>query len=114
MEPRLLRRFLSILKRDLDQSIGLLGLGEGQDFWFWRAFLGAYSVAKHQAQSYDPTLNSLQQAFGGFVKSWKRATGLALWEEVHNRLSTVAWPTSQAQELGPNVWRSATEFETSQ
>ncbi|CAJ0542479.1 Ff.00g000990.m01.CDS01 [Fusarium sp. VM40] len=113
MEPRLLLRFLSILKRDLDQSIDLLGSNAGQDFWFWRAFLGAYSIAKHQAQSHDPTLNSLQQAFGGFVESWKRATGLALWGEVHDRLSSVAWPTNQGQELGPNVWGSAIEFETS-
>jgi hypothetical protein len=114
MESSLLRRFLSILKRDLDQSIDLLNSDEGQDFWFWRAFLGAYSIAKHQAQSYDPALTGLQQAFSGFVESWKRTTGLALWEEVHDRLLSVAWPTSQAQELGSNVWGSAIEYETTQ
>ncbi|KAM0338122.1 hypothetical protein ACHAPU_011450 [Fusarium lateritium] len=111
MEPRLLRRFLSILRRDLENTIDMLELHESQDFWFWRAFLGAYSIVKHQAQCHDPMLYDLQEAFFGFVKSWKRVTGLALWEEAHHRLVSVAWPVAQAQEPGACVWRSAVEYE---
>ncbi|KAM0209393.1 hypothetical protein ACHAQI_006439 [Fusarium lateritium] len=106
LEARLLRRFLSILKRNLDQSIDALESHETRDFWFWRAFLGAYSIAKHQAQCHDPTLDYLQEAFSGFVESWKTTTGLTLWQEAHDRLLTVAWPASQTQELGPNLWKA--------
>ncbi|KAF5668387.1 hypothetical protein FHETE_5323 [Fusarium heterosporum] len=111
MEPRLLRRFLSILRRDLGDSISILGSHESRDFWFWRAFLGAFSIVRHQAQCHDSMLYDLQEAFLGLVISWKRVTGLALWEEARNCLMSVAWPCSQAQEAGAYVWRMAIEHE---
>ncbi|KAF4988101.1 hypothetical protein FGRMN_9967 [Fusarium graminum] len=111
MEPRLLRRFLSILRRDLESSINMLELHESRDFWLWRAFLGAFSIVRHQAQCHDPVLYDLRKAFFGFVMSWKKVTGLALWEEARNCLESVAWPVGQAQEPGAFVWKIAVEHE---
>ncbi|EXK28367.1 hypothetical protein FOXG_20189 [Fusarium oxysporum f. sp. lycopersici 4287] len=112
IDARLLRRFLSILSRDLSQSVSTLGLNDSTDFWLWRAFLGEYSIAKQQANNHDPLLDGLQRAFTGYVDAWKRVTGLTLWEEAHACLVTVAWPATMNYETGRGVWISAIEHTT--
>ncbi|KAF4341849.1 hypothetical protein FBEOM_4165 [Fusarium beomiforme] len=106
IDSRLIRRFLFIIKRDLDQTISTLGLNDSTDFWLWRAFLGAYSIEKHQARGHDSSFDDLQRDFSSHLETWKDVTGLNLWEEAYARLVTVAWPTED-NELGPRVWKSA-------
>ncbi|KAF9774453.1 hypothetical protein IL306_007530 [Fusarium sp. DS 682] len=106
----LVRRFLLIIKRDLDQTVNTLGLDDSTDFWLWRAFLGAYSIAKHEARSHgSSSLDDLERAFASHIETWKNVTGLKLWEEAYARLATVAWPASEDKELGPSVWKSTIE-----
>ncbi|KAF4969020.1 hypothetical protein FSARC_3674 [Fusarium sarcochroum] len=111
MESCLFRRFLSILKRDLDQTIDTLGSDDSSDFWLWRAFLGAYSIARYQARVHDPALADLESEFSDFVETWKRKTGLTLWEEAQIALVSVAWPLHQPHDLGSDVWKRAIEQE---
>jgi hypothetical protein len=113
MDARLFRRFLSILNRDLSQTFSTLGLNDSTDFWFWRAFLGAYSIAKQQAHGRDPFLDGHQRAFAGYVEAWKSVTGLTLWEEAHASLVSTAWPAIMNYETGRSVWISAIEYTTS-
>ncbi|KAF5237871.1 hypothetical protein FANTH_10585 [Fusarium anthophilum] len=112
MDAHLLRRLLCILNRDLGQSVSTLGLNDSTDFWIWRAFLGAYSIAKQKANSHGPLLDGLQRAFTGYVEAWTRVTGLALWEEAHARLVSVAWPANMNYETGRSVWINANEHTT--
>ncbi|KAF0635538.1 hypothetical protein FPSE5266_08454 [Fusarium pseudograminearum] len=113
MDSGLLRRFLCIMKRDLEDTLGNLGSDDGSDFWFWRAFLGLYSITKHQAQSYEPKLDDLADEYRGFVETWKNVTGLTRWEDVYQRLISVAWPDRQGHELEPSVWGRAIQYESS-
>ncbi|QPC70717.1 hypothetical protein HYE68_001469 [Fusarium pseudograminearum] len=113
MDSGLLRRFLCIMKRDLEDTLGKLGSDDGSDFWFWRAFLGLYSITKHQAQSYEPKLGDLAGEYRGFVETWKNVTGLTRWEDVHQRLISVAWPNRQGRELESSVWGRAIQCESS-
>ncbi|KAI1022361.1 hypothetical protein LB505_007279 [Fusarium chuoi] len=109
IDARLFRRFLCILNRDLSQSVSTLGLNDSADFWLWRAFLGAYSIAKQQARVHDPLLDGLQGAFSGYVDAWKNVAGLSVWEEAHACLVSVAWPASMNYETGRSVWKSSVE-----
>ncbi|UZP38612.1 hypothetical protein NXS19_006428 [Fusarium pseudograminearum] len=113
MDSGLLRRFLCIMKRDLEDTLGNLGSDDGSDFWFWRAFLGLYSITKHQAQLYELKLDDLADEYRGFVETWKNVTGLTRWEDVYQRLISVAWPDRQVHELEPSVWGRAIQYESS-
>jgi len=113
MDSGLLRRFLCIMKKDLEQTLGSLGSSDASDFWLWRAFLGMYSIAKHQACAHDPTLDDIADFYHGFVETWKMVTGITLWEDVHQRLISVAWPDRQGHELEPSAWGRALEYEPS-
>ncbi|WXC46226.1 hypothetical protein QX201_005919 [Fusarium graminearum] len=113
MESGLLRRFLCIMKRDLEDTLGNLGSDDASNFWFWRAFLGLYSITKYQSQSYEPKLDDLADEYRGFVETWKNITGLTRWEDVHQRLISVAWPDRQGHKLEPSVWGRAIQCESS-
>jgi hypothetical protein len=113
IDARLFQRFLFILNRDLCQSVSTLGLNDSTNFWLWRAFLGAYSIAKQQAGIHDLLLDVLQRDFTGHVDAWKSVTGLATWEEAHARLVSVAWPASMDYETGRRVWTRSNEYKTS-
>jgi hypothetical protein len=113
MDSSLLRRFLCIMKKDLDDTISDLRSDDTSDFWFWRAFLGMYSIAKHQAQSYGPKLGDLADQYHGFVETWKDVTGLRLWEDVHQRLISIAWPDRQGHEMEQSVWGRAIQYKPS-
>ncbi|KLP03393.1 uncharacterized protein FFB20_02172 [Fusarium fujikuroi] len=113
IDARLFRRFLCILNRDLRQSVSTLGLNDSMDFWLWRAFLGAYSIAKQQAKTHDPLLDNLQGTFTGYVDAWKKVAGLSVWEQAHACLVSVAWPASMNYETGRSVWTSSIECATS-
>ncbi|XEV03128.1 hypothetical protein FSHL1_008415 [Fusarium sambucinum] len=113
MDSNLLRRFLCIMQKDLENNMDDLGSDDSSDFWFWRAFLGMYSIAKHQAQSYEPELDDLANVYHGFVDTWKDITGLRLWEDVHRRLISIAWSDRQGHELEPSVWGRAIQYQPS-
>jgi hypothetical protein len=113
MDSGLLRRFLCIMKKDLENDLGNLGSDDASDFWCWRAFLGMYSITKHQAQSYEPKLDDLADVYCGFVATWKNVTGLTLWKDVQQRLVSIAWPDRQGHELEPSVWGRGIRRESS-
>ncbi|RFN45598.1 hypothetical protein FIE12Z_10152 [Fusarium flagelliforme] len=113
MDSSLLRRFLCIMKKDLEETLDTLGSSDASDFWLWRAFLGMYSITKHQACIHDPTLDNIADVYHGFVETWKMVTGITLWEDVHQRLISVAWPDRRGHELEPSVWGRVLEYEPS-
>jgi hypothetical protein len=113
MDSSLFCRFLCIMKKDLENTVDTLGSGDASDFWFWRAFLGMYSIAKQQAHSSDSRLDDLADVYRGFVETWKDVTGLTAWKDAHQRLVSVAWPDRQGHELEPSVWGNEIQYESS-
>ncbi|KAJ3548704.1 hypothetical protein NM208_g873 [Fusarium decemcellulare] len=107
MELRMFRRFLSILMKDLNQNVDDVKSAMFSDLWFWKAFLGACSLAKRQADAYDEVLEGFERAFDGFILKWSRINSVVSWEDAHLRLLGLTWPLSKAQDFAEGVWKRA-------
>ncbi|KAH6884154.1 hypothetical protein B0T10DRAFT_493692 [Thelonectria olida] len=110
LEDRLHRRVLFILKGDLDREDYLLESGRSatSDFWFWRAFLGAFSIAKYQRDGKGTLRPAFQPSFQAFIVKWIHRTGTSRWDEARECLESVVWPSDHADEpLAEGVWKDA-------
>ncbi|KAM5365312.1 hypothetical protein ACJZ2D_011095 [Fusarium nematophilum] len=105
IEPRLHRRVLSILKRDLDHTACWTGRHLVSDFWFWRAFMGAFSLAKHARVGDQSLLEPLQGPFRGFIREWSRCSGVMEWARARESLVRIVWPEVFVDEvLAEELW----------
>lgn len=107
IEHRLFRRVLTILMRDLERSISELKDPMSSTFWFWKVFVGAYSLERHQLYANDPTVQVLESYFDGFVRSWSQASRTTTWQEAKARLLRIAWYTESNEDEGQRIWERA-------
>lgn len=103
MERRLFRRVVAMLLRDLQNCPDQERTG---DFWFWKVFAGACSLARHEVHAGDAVVGDLRRGFDGFVRSWSVAAGCVDWEAVRGRLARVCWPGGEVSEA-KCVWERA-------
>ncbi|KAH6971094.1 hypothetical protein BKA56DRAFT_496098 [Ilyonectria sp. MPI-CAGE-AT-0026] len=109
IEPRLFKRLMLILMRDLHQTLNEVNDRRAADFWFWKAFVGAFSLWTHQLQAYDETMEAVEDAFNHFIRSWSEASNIHQWGGAQARLIGIAWSTNLPQGLADDVWRRAVE-----
>ncbi|KAM0426477.1 hypothetical protein ACHAPT_008168 [Fusarium lateritium] len=108
MEPRVFRRFLSILMRDVDRNVYQIRSPDSSDLWFWKTFLGAYSIAKLQSGVALKDMEEFEKCFDRLIDTWSRVCGVEEWEEAQARLAGITWPLGQSQGLAQRVWEKAT------
>ncbi|KAH7126126.1 hypothetical protein EDB81DRAFT_810448 [Dactylonectria macrodidyma] len=109
LETRLHRRVLLILKQDLDRVDYMAEPSPslGPDLWFWRAFVGALSLAK-SPKSAQEMAASLTPHYEDYIGRWIRKTGVTRWIEAKERLALIVWPSSMQDEgLAEQIWDSA-------
>ncbi|KAK7425885.1 hypothetical protein QQZ08_007599 [Neonectria magnoliae] len=104
IELRLFRRVMLILVRDLYRTIHEVEAFETSDFWFWKVFVAACSLATHWMHADDQTLQRLDRSIKAFIRSWSKAANVVLWEEAELRLMSITWSTSLPQCLAEDVW----------
>lgn len=110
LEDRLHRRVLFILKGDLDRDDYIPGPNRdaASDYWFWRAFLGAFSIAKHERCGKADLSRAFRQSFDGFVGEWAGRMGVRRWDEARGCLEAVVWPSDFGDDaLAEEVWGGA-------
>lgn len=109
IQPRLLRRVLSILQRDLEKS------GRKQDsgcrlyldLWFWKAFMGAFSLAVASPAGDRGILHDSESAFGQFIRAWSRRSGVRDWAGAKAALARIVWPDwFPGEDLARALWES--------
>lgn len=109
IDGRLLRRFLYLLVCDLDKDTQGMRTTVPPDLWYWKAFIGAYSITKHQMKAPGELPEGIEVVFDGFICRWSRATGIFIWEEAQRRLAHITWPLSGPQDVGAKLWMRATQ-----
>lgn len=109
LEPCMFRRFLSILMRDVDRNLHHIRSSSLSDLWFWKTFLGAYSIAKLQSHTPKKDLEEFERCFDRLIGTWSRVCGIDKWEDARARLVNVTWPLGQSQDLAERVWKKATQ-----
>lgn len=107
LEPRVFRRFLSLLLRDVDRNVYRVRYSTLSDLWFWKTFLGAYSIAKLQTRE---DVGDFERGFDRLIGTWSRACGIKQWEDARARLGNITWPWGQSQDLAEEVWNKATRW----
>ncbi|KAL9564968.1 hypothetical protein ACKAV7_010882 [Fusarium commune] len=107
IERRLFRLLMTMLARDLDRTSNESNGRMFSDLWFWRHFIGAYSLAWHESHAYDETLQAIESYFDSSIRKWSQACNVVQWEEAQQRLLKVAWPPSQPRVLAEIVWERA-------
>ncbi|KAK7424098.1 hypothetical protein QQX98_000708 [Neonectria punicea] len=107
IELRLFRRVMLVLVRDLYRIIHEAKDFETSDFWFWKVFVAACSLATHWMHACDETLLRLDRSINAFIRSWSEAANVVRWEEAELRLMSIAWSTSLPQCLAEDVWERA-------
>ncbi|RSM01550.1 hypothetical protein CEP52_008458 [Fusarium oligoseptatum] len=108
LEPRMFRRFLSILMRDVDRNVHHIRSPSLSDLWFWKTFLGAYSIAKLQPSASQKNMGEFERCFDRLIGTWSRVCGVDKWEDAHARLVNITWPLGQSLDLAEKVWKKAT------
>ena len=94
IEDRLHGRVLSILQRDLKHSYSDPGSkpAAASDMWFWKAFVGAFSITKRRNFVSGGVVQELQRPFNDFIRHWSRVTNTTRWVDARARLKRVVWP----------------------
>ncbi|KAH7131665.1 hypothetical protein B0J13DRAFT_610754 [Dactylonectria estremocensis] len=110
IDARLFRYLILMLMRDLRREIHETDARGLSDFWFWKAFVGAFSLAKRQLYEYNETLEGIQYAFNGYIQGWRDNSNVTQWTEAKNRLLRIAWTADVP--LADTVWETAVRYET--
>lgn len=113
-EDRLLYHVLRMLRQDLEDNFAdATKKGTAaQDLWFWKAFLGALSLAHVDSLadirvSYTRLLD-LVPDFNHYIRTWARNEGIIMWHHARERLQNVVFPTHcQREALAKTVWNQA-------
>lgn len=107
VEPRVSRRFLSILLRDVDRNVHHIRSPTLSDMWFWKTFLGAYSIAKSQSRAPKEAVVEFERCFDRLIGTWSRVCGIRKWEDARARLVNITWPLGQSKDLAEKIWDKA-------
>ena len=103
------RRFLSILMRDVDRNVHQIRSPDLSDLWFWKTFLGAYSIAKIRPCSLQKEVGEFEKCFDRLIGTWSRVSGVVKWKDAQARLVNITWPLGQSLDLAEKVWKKATQ-----
>ncbi|KAF4973676.1 hypothetical protein FZEAL_9268 [Fusarium zealandicum] len=108
IEPQLHRRVLTILKHDLNRSRSEAHSGSRlvSDLWFWKAFNGAFSLAKSgEDNSSQSVLEPMQRPFRQLIRGWSDRTGIKDWPKARKALENIVWPGGFKQEsVAETIW----------
>jgi hypothetical protein len=138
VDMRLHTTVLSILRRDLSHcehrnlyqcTVDEGGIAMGRDFWFWRAFVGSFSLAKAievalatAATAEDPAaeaesretvdeLHNLKFTYEGFIRRWSESSGVTEWSEARDVLARIVWPEFESSEtMAEGLWERAVRW----
>ncbi len=109
-------RILSMVDRDVRSGdpagggVAVNGPGPSAwDFWLWKAFLGAFSLAEAVREGVvdpvDPTVETLRLSFRYCIRRWSKETGVDAWEDATAVLKRVGWPASHSEpEVARRTW----------
>ena len=112
---RLLRSLLLILRRDLRQTETAMIQGRyHSEFWLWKAFIGAFALAKANDEDpgftlrSDKELQALRKYFDRAIRTCSEVTGILEWRSAKSLLSSIVWPRDfQGEPLAEEVWEEA-------
>lgn len=112
VEPRLTDRMLSILDRDLSQRKADLQSSNPlpSDLWFWKAIVGAFSVAFMDRAVPQPSteLPMLGVCFERHIREWAGSHRDGSWVTARRTLGRIIWPLSPLREtLAELSWSRA-------
>ncbi|RGP78846.1 hypothetical protein FLONG3_3045 [Fusarium longipes] len=76
------------------------------NLWFWKAFVGAFSTARHIDVHGQLELYPLQSRFYELLCKWSRVSGIEEWEEAREVLLDTVWPNAAFahEALAETVW----------
>lgn len=107
IEGAMHRRLLLILQRQLDKDMYELKQGSSlhQDLWLWKAFIGAFGLARVRPAADDRILRPLVKVFHTRLRVWCSVTKITQWRDVRAALSRIVWPTCGEHDfLAERLW----------
>jgi hypothetical protein len=108
MEPRLFRRLVTTLVKELKREPEQ----NNSAFFFWIAFVGAYSITSLEQHLQGITgLQNAQVALGNWIRRWEISSGVSNWAMARAQLLSITWP-EHPLDLGERVWCLVTEVNT--
>jgi hypothetical protein len=128
IEPRLFRRLIDILKRDIERSENEREKGKrSNELWFWKVFVGSYALAvapveqKQQLSEWMsgglvyPNISTseerkiIQGWFDERIRRWSKLNNITEWEDAKEALSRIVWATTMVEEdkIAKNIWTEA-------
>ncbi|QPC62806.1 hypothetical protein HYE67_005037 [Fusarium culmorum] len=96
LEVKFHSHILAYLSWDLARGESCLEAGStvASNFWFWKAFVGAFSLARHIETDHAVALYPLRRQFVRLLYKWSEATGIKTWKEAREILIGIVWPKS--------------------
>ncbi|CAG1964739.1 unnamed protein product [Fusarium graminearum] len=96
LEVKFHSHILAYLSWDLARGESCLEAGStvASNFWFWKAFVGAFSLARHIETDHAVALYPLRRQFVRLLYKWSEATGIKTWKEAREILIGIVWPRS--------------------
>lgn len=106
IESRMHRRVLYIVKQDLERNRPQKRDHRASDLWLWKAYVCAFSLARHLQLGDDcGLLSPLQTMFGGLIREWSCMLKVTEWTEARDALSAIVWPESfYLEDMCRSLW----------
>ncbi|KAJ4328579.1 hypothetical protein N0V84_000938 [Fusarium piperis] len=106
IEPRMHRRVLYVIKQDLERYRPQKRDRRAANLWLWKAYVCAFSLARHLQLGDDQgLLYPLQTMFGGLVREWSFMLKITEWAKARDSLSAIVWPESfYLEDMCRSLW----------
>lgn len=111
VEERLLRRSIFHVEEELRRTRSCVEQPSSKQasLWFWKAFLGAYSIshACHRGQHLGKWSQNSSRHLRYYVGMWARISAMKEWIDAKRVLRQVCWPiTSPEEHVAESMWNT--------
>ncbi|KEY71534.1 hypothetical protein S7711_08914 [Stachybotrys chartarum IBT 7711] len=111
VEERLLRRSIFHVEEELRRTRSCIEQPSSKQasLWFWKAFLGAYSIsyAYHLGQHLGKWSQTSNRHLRSCVRMWARNSAMEDWIDAKGVLRQVCWPIASPEEhVAESMWNT--------
>lgn len=110
IETRLHMCILRILLRDCHHMLSEIGSERtrSSDLWFWKAFVGLFSITKRDMSANGVAVEELALLYKDLVRHWSNARMVSEWEMARKCLEDIIWPRPfWEDDIAKGIWENA-------
>ena len=118
-EPKVFKRLMSILIKDIETSEATISGADNYRLWFWKVFVVAYGLRAMAAYGKDSGKNAQRVGqnkrnsppgswFSIKIRKWSTFSGIQKWSNAKHELQRIVWPNAVPDEtIAEEIWAAS-------